>query len=368
MQILSKNVKKYLQRFWCIVRSKSFISQQLENELKHKKHIKALEEALQKIIQKDAKKSKGKLVVFIDDLDRCNPQYAIKFLEYLKHIFNIPNCIFVLAIDELQLKSSIEVVYGNKNGEDFLAKIIDFKFKLPKPDIQSLIMYFIEKEHWDVFFEVANSWNITPENRRKNFIDVFNTMTKAFKLSARDVFHICQDLNVIFKSHNIEIVSPIYILLVYLIENYAYKIRENMESYLKAHDFNYLEALKHYCSANKLEIQNFNSNRKAYAMPGNGTIAVEFSSSIREYIDFLDYKDNFDYPANQAEKFYAASPYDFDTKQYRDLYPRTKKIIQDIFELSETRQEELELEETAIRERNFKNAYFHGDGLFKAKK
>ena len=66
----------------------------------------------------------GKLVIFIDDLDRCRPDYAITFLEYIKHLFNIPNCNFILSVDEDQLISTVEKVYGSKNAEGFLSKLL----------------------------------------------------------------------------------------------------------------------------------------------------------------------------------------------------------------------------------------------------
>lgn len=42
-------------------------------------------------------KSKKPVVFIIDELDRCNPQFAVKLLERLKHIFEVPNIIFVVG-------------------------------------------------------------------------------------------------------------------------------------------------------------------------------------------------------------------------------------------------------------------------------
>lgn len=39
----------------------------------------------------------GKLIVFVDELDRCKPTYAIKVLERIKHYFSVPNITFIFC-------------------------------------------------------------------------------------------------------------------------------------------------------------------------------------------------------------------------------------------------------------------------------
>lgn len=77
------------------------------------------------------------LVIIIDELDRCRPDYAVKTLETIKHFFNIPNIIFILAMDRLQIESAISVLYGKKiedNSSEYLRKFIDYNLYLPEPD------------------------------------------------------------------------------------------------------------------------------------------------------------------------------------------------------------------------------------------
>ena len=81
-----------------------------------------------------AKKLNTPVVVIIDELDRCRPDYAIKTLEILKHFFDISGFVFVLAIDEEQLKSSVETLFGTKNFDGYKRKFINNSFILPSPD------------------------------------------------------------------------------------------------------------------------------------------------------------------------------------------------------------------------------------------
>ena len=49
----------------------------------------------------------GKLIIFIDELDRCKPTYAVKLLERIKHYFNNPNVSFIFSTDLEQLRHTI---------------------------------------------------------------------------------------------------------------------------------------------------------------------------------------------------------------------------------------------------------------------
>lgn len=62
-------------------------------------------------------------IVIVDELDRCKPTYAIEFLEKLKHLFNIPNIIFILFINEDELANAISHTYGI-DGKNYLGKFI----------------------------------------------------------------------------------------------------------------------------------------------------------------------------------------------------------------------------------------------------
>ncbi len=59
------------------------------------------------------------LFIFIDELDRCRPTFAIEMLETVKHIFDMENVVFVVATDKFQLEHSIKAVYGH----DFNSRI-----------------------------------------------------------------------------------------------------------------------------------------------------------------------------------------------------------------------------------------------------
>jgi KAP family P-loop domain len=76
-----------------------------------------------------------KLVVFIDDLDRCIPEKATQIFEAIKLFFDIPGIVFVLALSNKIIERAIEIKYkyleGEFRGYDYLKKIIQLPVTIP---------------------------------------------------------------------------------------------------------------------------------------------------------------------------------------------------------------------------------------------
>jgi HEAT repeat protein len=78
-----------------------------------------------------------RLVVFIDDLDRCLPEKTIEILEVIKLFLDVPKCIFVIGVEKEVIEKGIEVRYKSKeqkipiSGKDYIEKIIQIPFVLP---------------------------------------------------------------------------------------------------------------------------------------------------------------------------------------------------------------------------------------------
>jgi len=74
-----------------------------------------------------------KLVVFIDELDRCKPSYAIEMLERIKHYFDDERLVFVASINKEQLVHTISNYYGEKfDSTSYLNKFFDLNIFLPE--------------------------------------------------------------------------------------------------------------------------------------------------------------------------------------------------------------------------------------------
>lgn len=72
---------------------------------------------------------------FVDELDRCRPNYAIELLEGIKHLFGVPGIYFVIGINTVQLGESTKAIYGpGFNGHRYLKRFFDQEYLLPEPD------------------------------------------------------------------------------------------------------------------------------------------------------------------------------------------------------------------------------------------
>lgn len=98
------------------------------------------------------KEKYSRIVIFIDDLDRCLPESAVEILESIKLFLNAENCIFILGVDREIIAECIRIRYkdftldstGSKNpisGEDYLEKIIQLTFQLPPIGAEDLKDY-----------------------------------------------------------------------------------------------------------------------------------------------------------------------------------------------------------------------------------
>jgi hypothetical protein len=92
-----------------------------------------------------------KLVIVVDELDRCRPDYALNLLEVIKHFFNVENVHFVLGVNLTELENSVRARYGaGVNASKYLQKFYNVRMPLAlKTPVRSeeggLYAYFEEQ-------------------------------------------------------------------------------------------------------------------------------------------------------------------------------------------------------------------------------
>lgn len=124
------------------------------------------------------------LVFFIDELDRCRPTFAIELLERIKHLFDIPNIVFVLSIDKQQLEASTAAVYGAAiNAPEYLRRFIDLEYGIPAAQSKLFTESLIKRFGLEPVFAERRSSEIAHD--RKNFVEFFTILANALGLSLR---------------------------------------------------------------------------------------------------------------------------------------------------------------------------------------
>lgn len=131
------------------------VSSFLDNEENLFEAIERLKESFQKLVNEKAG-DEGRVIIFIDDLDRIEPERAVELLEVLKIFLDCEKCIFVLAIDYSVVTRGVKVKYGNDfsegKGKSFFDKIIQVPFKMPVGSYD--ISLYVKKCFEDIEMEV----------------------------------------------------------------------------------------------------------------------------------------------------------------------------------------------------------------------
>ncbi|MDJ0822917.1 MAG: P-loop NTPase fold protein [Paracoccaceae bacterium] len=73
----------------------------------------------------------GRVIILIDELDRCHPDYAIALLEAMKLVFDQPGFVFCLFVNPVYLENMASKRFGTfAEGERYLDKFVDLRLKL----------------------------------------------------------------------------------------------------------------------------------------------------------------------------------------------------------------------------------------------
>ena len=136
--------------------------------LAYKEMVKRLRECIGQGLKRSGKKQ---LVVIIDELDRCRPDFAVQTMEFVKHLFDAENVVFLFALDMSQLCHSVKSIYGEgMDAEGYLIRFFDYYGKLLQPDMVEFIRQ-----------EIGELENL------ENCIDDFAQTAKRLELSLRDI-------------------------------------------------------------------------------------------------------------------------------------------------------------------------------------
>ena len=107
-------------------------TQKFDDFKSYQKLLKEARELLNEIasINKNSNSGKqSKLIILVDEIDRCLPDYQLKVLERIHHLFEVKNCAVIVAMNQDCVANTISTLYG-VNGDEYLRKFFDFTFLL----------------------------------------------------------------------------------------------------------------------------------------------------------------------------------------------------------------------------------------------
>ncbi|MBQ2882722.1 MAG: hypothetical protein IJE43_02960 [Alphaproteobacteria bacterium] len=127
-----------------------------------------------------------KLVIFIDELDRCRPTFAVDILESVKHYFDDDRIIFVMSVNKSQLIHTISKNYGTGfDSYNYLNKFFDVNIQLPEANTSQ---YFV-----DLKIDCSNHFWMSK---------FASELQKRYNLSLRDTNQYFQKINLILEKYH----------------------------------------------------------------------------------------------------------------------------------------------------------------------
>lgn len=192
---------------------------EIENFEEECQGLKQFRVSLQNFVDSIVSKNKDgelmPLVFFVDELDRCNPHYAVKVLERIKHLFTIRRIIFVLSIDKEQLCNSIRGYYGSDrlNADEYLRRFIDVEYNLPAPKDEQYIQYLYDELRFNEYFSA-----IGDEGELNMFLNLTEALFLGSKLSLRQIQKLLVQTRLVLRTlkSNQRVNSIIVLLTLYL--------------------------------------------------------------------------------------------------------------------------------------------------------
>lgn len=251
--ILEKHInsKTIKQAFEELSKEAVSVFEEEVNEYANKK--KGLEEFKKELEAYVSKLKPKPLIFFIDELDRCNPKYAVEFLEIIKHFFSVPGIVFVLSIDKGNLINSVRGYFGSNDldGNEYLRRFIDLEYSLPTPDLDDYVHFMFQKTGIGDFLGNNNRRLVTELSKENNqFYDLVYTFFNNSDVNFRQIEKILSHCSIILKTYSIRhytIPNALLILLfIKFIDPNLYKLIKNNQ--LNSQEF--LDKLFEFISPN----------------------------------------------------------------------------------------------------------------------
>lgn len=99
-----------------------------------------------------------KLIILVDEIDRCLPDEQLKILERLHHLFDMKNCAVICALNKKGIIKNFETTYGG-NGEEYLRKFFDYVVHLGMKG-DTYLSYLLETDLCERIEKVLPAENI----------------------------------------------------------------------------------------------------------------------------------------------------------------------------------------------------------------
>ena len=130
------------------------------------------------------------LVIVIDELDRCRPDFALSLIERIKHVFSTDNVSFLLLANMNHLEGHIRTVYGSGvDGRNYLRKFVTVTGKLPRSG-----HFRYDKSYQNFVDRLASHYNKIDRKIHPMMVQLF----RHYEFSLREMEHCYSQLSLYY--------------------------------------------------------------------------------------------------------------------------------------------------------------------------
>ena len=173
--------------------------------------------------------------IFIDELDRCRPSYAVEMLEVVKHFFELDNIVFIFATDTEQLQHAVKAVYGvGFDAQTYLGRFFRRRYSLAELSRYEFVGQIAENK---VTYNPKWKEFIPKLDEIDDFTTVVSIVADRFKLSLRETEQLVDKFLAVL-SNTEKTLNPYLLLILFVLRDKHHSLYEEwIETANKEHNF-----------------------------------------------------------------------------------------------------------------------------------
>lgn len=213
-------------------------------------------------------KGTERVIVIVDELDRCHPEYAIALLEAMKVVFNLDGFVFCLMVNAHALERLADHRFGkHEQGERYLDKFVDMRLRLEaKQDVKLVAVRDLILKLPKVSIPFAEGEEFLPERAA----EVAQGILKVENFTMRQIERVVGRLELAIRTHNdVHIDLPLLVAVAFATEAFGPRGYEN--------------DTKHEALFDEADAQRAN-----LTATWGQAVAREFDDEIKTTMNFLD--------------------------------------------------------------------------------
>lgn len=174
-----------------------FAQKSIEQYRSRKKSVETFKLSLAKTIEAIGADEFSPIFIIIDELDRCRPTYAISILEEIKHVFDVPGVVFVIAMHGDQLAHSVNAVYGEEfDSAAYLRRFFSRKYRLVDLGLGGIVIeQFARLGIAETKFDFPMSW-LPSAPGQLSVVDGATKILEFYGVNAREAIAVLESLKI----------------------------------------------------------------------------------------------------------------------------------------------------------------------------